>query len=258
MILFFPGPARSTHALSSQRLSVNISLGEKMKSLLMDRPQESVEQLDATARNPSFSPVLSEKEVIHKAQQGDASAFEHLYHLHSSRIYALCLRMVGNIAEAEDLTQETFLMLFRKIRTFRGESAFSTWLHRIAVNVVLMRLRRKSWLETSLDDNNPPAGDRDGVSAEPTDFDHVLNGSLDRLNLERAMKQLSPFQKLVVVLHDIQGYKHTEIARMMDWSIGNSKSRLHRARARLREILQESLGLNSISPSLAAQAASGA
>src|ERR1700751_6447114 len=96
---------------------------------------------------------LTETEIVQLAQQGDAAAFEHLYKQHSRHVYALCLRMVGNTAEAEDLTQDAFLQLFRKIATFRGESAFSTWLHRLAGNVVLMRLRKKSATESSLDGN---------------------------------------------------------------------------------------------------------
>src|SRR5487761_269372 len=94
---------------------------------------------------------MTEAEAIRLAQQGDAGAFERIYRLHSRRVYALRLRMVGNTAEAEDLAQDAFLQLFRKIGTFRGESAFSTWLHRLAVNVVLMKLRKKSGKETSLE-----------------------------------------------------------------------------------------------------------
>src|SRR5271167_3030743 len=97
---------------------------------------------------------MTEAEAIRLAQQGDAGAFERIYRLHSRRVYALCLRMVGNTAEAEDLAQEAFLQLFRKIATFRGESAFSTWLHRLTVNVVLMRLRKKTVAVTSLDETN--------------------------------------------------------------------------------------------------------
>jgi len=100
---------------------------------------------------------LSEADAIRLAQKGDAAAFEQLYRLHSRRVYALCLRMVGNTAEAEDLAQEAFLQLFRKIHTFRGESAFSTWLHRLAVNVVLMKLRKKTLPETSLEETTEPA-----------------------------------------------------------------------------------------------------
>ena len=186
---------------------------------------------------------LSEKETIANAQDGNSRAFERLYQRHSSRVYALCLRMTGNPAEAEDLLQDTFVMVFRKIRTFRGDSAFSTWLHRIAVNLALMRMRRKSSSETSLQESSDPESDHPGHLEQLAVSDTFLAGSLDRLNLQRALQKLRPFQKLVVVLHDIQGYKHIEIAKMMDWSIGNSKSRLHRARARLRELLQESLHL---------------
>ena len=151
----------------------------------------------------------------------------------------MCLRMVGNTAEAEDLTQEAFLQLFRKISTFRGESAFSTWLHRLAVNVVLMKLRKKSGKETSLEQVTEP----DEESGSPRrDFgapDLKLSGSLDRVNIQRAVDQLPPGYKAVFVLHDVQGYEHNEIAEIMGCSIGNSKSQLHKARMRLRELLHE-------------------
>jgi RNA polymerase sigma-70 factor (ECF subfamily) len=199
---------------------------------------------------------LPEKEAIDRAQRGDAAAFARIYQLHSAQVYGLCLRMVGNSAEAEDLAQETFLVVLRKIRTFRGESAFSTWLHRITINIVLMRLRRKTSLESPLEENEERESDRPVLCEKFASTDLLLAGSLDRLNLERAMAQLSPFQKLVVILHDIQGYKHTEIAKMLDWSIGNSKSRLHRARARLRTLLQDSLSLGCIAPTRTADAAS--
>lgn len=202
----------------------------------------------ANARNAA---VMPEKEAIARAQQGDEAAFERIYQLHSARVYALCLRMVGNTAEAEDLTQEAFLMVLRKIGSFRGESAFSTWLHRITVNIVLMRLRRKTWLETPIDDPGEQSSDRPAIHEELAASDLVLAGSLDRVNLERALAQLRPFQKLVVVLHDVQGYKHTEIAKMMDWTIGNSKSRLHRARARLRSLLRDSFSTHCSSSRMA-------
>jgi RNA polymerase sigma-70 factor, ECF subfamily len=182
---------------------------------------------------------MPEAEAIRLAQQGDAGAFERLYQLHNRRVYSLCLRMVSNTAEAEDLTQEAFLQLFRKIATFRGESAFSTWLHRLAVNVVLMKLRRKSGTETSLEQVTEP----DEESGSPRrDFggpDIRLSGSIDRVNLQRAVDQLPPGYKAVFVLHDVQGYEHNEIAEIMGCSIGNSKSQLHKARMRLRGLLHE-------------------
>jgi len=147
--------------------------------------------------------------------------------------------MVGNPAEAEDLTQEAFLQLFRKIHTFRGDAAFSTWLHRLAVNVVLMRLRKKALPVTSLDEpadaDDETSGPKRDVGAE----DPLMEGSVDRVYLERAVAELPPGYRMVFLLHDVQGYEHNEIARIMDCSIGNSKSQLHKARTRLREILQD-------------------
>jgi RNA polymerase sigma-70 factor (ECF subfamily) len=151
----------------------------------------------------------------------------------------LCLRMVSNPAAAEDLAQEAFLQLFRKIQTFRGESAFSTWLHRLTVNVVLMRLRRKNVIETSLDEL---AEQDEGSGSPPREVgtpDLKLTGSVDRVNLDRAVAQLPPGYRAVFLLHDVEGYEHNEIADMMGCSIGNSKSQLHKARTRLRELLQE-------------------
>lgn len=182
---------------------------------------------------------MPEPDAIRLAQQGDAAAFERLYRMHSRRVYALCLRMVGNTAEAEDLAQEAFLQLFRKIHTFRGESAFSTWLHRLAVNVVLMKLRKKSLPETSLEEATEPDEESGGPRKDVGAPDPSLVGSIDRVNLERAIDQLPPGYKQVFVLHDVQGYEHNEIAEIMECSIGNSKSQLHKARMRLRELLQE-------------------
>ncbi len=147
--------------------------------------------------------------------------------------------MVGNTTEAEDLTQEAFLQLFRKIATFRGESAFSTWLHRLAVNVVLMRLRKKTLAETSLEEATEPDEESGGPRKDVGGPDLRLAGSIDRVNLQRAIEELPPGYKSVFVLHDIQGYEHNEIAEIMGCSIGNSKSQLHKARTRLRELLQE-------------------
>lgn len=192
------------------------------------------------ARARRFETVeLAEGEAIRRAQRGDSAAFERIYRLHSRRVYSLCLRMVGNPAEAEDLAQEAFLQLFRKIHTFRGESAFSTWLHRLVVNVVLMRLRKKAVPESSLEELTEPDEESGGPRRDVGEPDTVLTGSIDRVNLQRAVDQLPPGYKMVFVLHDVQGYEHNEIARLMGCSIGNSKSQLHKARMRLRELLQE-------------------
>jgi RNA polymerase sigma-70 factor (ECF subfamily) len=184
---------------------------------------------------------IPEPELIRLAQQGDAAAFESLYRLHNRRVYSLCLRMVGNTAEAEDLTQEAFLQLFRKISTFRGESAFSTWLHRLAVNVVLMKLRKKSGKETSLEQVTDPDEESGTPRRDFGTLDVRLSGSLDRVNLQRAVDQLPPGYKSVFVLHDVQGFEHNEIAEIMGCSIGNSKSQLHKARMRLRDLLHETV-----------------
>jgi RNA polymerase sigma-70 factor (ECF subfamily) len=184
---------------------------------------------------------MTEAEAIRLAQQGDAGAFERIYRLHSRRVYALCLRMVGNTAEAEDLAQDAFLQLFRKIGTFRGESAFSTWLHRLSVNVVLMKLRKKTLPETSLEETTDPDDESSGPRRELGAPDLLLSGSIDRVHLDRAIEQLPPGYRQVFVLHDVQGFEHNEIAKLMECSIGNSKSQLHKARMRLRELLQETL-----------------
>jgi RNA polymerase sigma-70 factor, ECF subfamily len=205
-----------------------------------DNDQQAV-FLQSTVSEPSRPKMagLSEGEAIRGAQRGEEGAFERIYQLHSRRVYALCLRMTENPAETEDLTQEVFLTVFQKIQTFRGESAFSSWLHRIAVNLVLMRLRKKSLLESSLAKGSEPDGQRKELGGP----DLRLAGSIDRVNLQRAIKQLTPSHRLVVELHDVQGYKHKEITQIMDWSIGNSKAQLHRARRRIRQLLQETLQL---------------
>jgi RNA polymerase sigma-70 factor, ECF subfamily len=192
--------------------------------------------------NASQSPKsATEAEAIRLAQAGDAAAFEHLYQLHSRRVYALCLRMMGNPSDAEDLMQEAFLQLFRKIGTFRGESAFSTWLHRMTVNVVLMRLRKKTLPAASLEETTEPDEETGGPRKDIGAPDLRLSGAVDRVNLERSIEKLPPGYRTVFVLHDVQGFEHNEIAGIMGCSVGNSKSQLHKARTRLRELLQEDL-----------------
>jgi len=155
-------------------------------------------------------------------------------------VFELCLRMAGNPAEAEDLTQDAFFQLFRKIHTFRGEAAFTTWLHRLVVNVVLIRFRKKSLHVVSLDRNG-----RDGQSHNPKEsfgaLDTTLISAIDRLGLEDAVALLPAGFRTVLVLHDLEGYDHNEIARMLSLSPGTSKSQLHKARARLRDLLERGL-----------------
>src|SRR6202166_1253371 len=182
---------------------------------------------------------LTEAEIIVRAQNGDHAMFEQLYRLHSRRVYAVCLRMLGDPSEAEDLTQEAFMLLFRKIHTFRGESAFSTWLHRLVVNLVLMHLRKKSLPTVSMEAAPGPNGETAASNVDIAASDLFLEGSIDRINLSRCIAQLPVGSRAIFVLHDIQGYKHYEIAQMLGRSEGVSKSQLHRARKRLRELLHE-------------------
>lgn len=179
---------------------------------------------------------MTEPEMIANAQAGDMSCFEMLYARHKRRVFSLSLRMTGNYADAEDFTQETFLQLYRKIGSFRGESAFSTWLHRLSVNVVLMRFRKKRIPEISLQETLESQRD-EGPAKEFGMRDNVLHGSVDRMTLECAMGELPPGYRIIFVLHDIEGYEHNEIAEMLGCSIGNSKSQLHKARMKLRTLL---------------------
>jgi RNA polymerase sigma-70 factor (ECF subfamily) len=182
------------------------------------------------------SPPIAE--WIARAQRGEESAFEALYQSHKKRVYGLCLRMIGNTAEADELTQEVFLLLFRKIQTFRGDSAFSTWLHRLAVNIVLMRLRKRKISEMPLEDSQR----EEEFDQPPREFgapDLAMMGCIDRVNLQRAIAQLPRGYKQIFVLHDVQGYEHHEIADLLGVSTGNSKSQLHKARMRLRKLLHE-------------------
>lgn len=166
--------------------------------------------------------------------------FEELYLTYRSRVWALCLRMTGNPDDAEDLTQETFIRLFQKLDTFRGESSFCTWLRRIAINVVLLRFQKASWRrETSMEELTCP----DAITCCPRKMefgkvDGRLLKAIDRISLERAIEQLPPGFKAVLILHDIEGYEHVEISEIMGCSIGTSKSQLHKARLKMRELLE--------------------
>jgi RNA polymerase sigma-70 factor, ECF subfamily len=177
-------------------------------------------------------------DLVRSAQNGEEWAFEALFHQHKQRVYALCLRMAGNTADAEDFTQEAFLQVYRKIQTFRGESAFSTWMHRIAVNTVLMRLRKKTVAVTQLEE----ATREDEFNDPPKEYgapDLLLTGAIDRMRLTRALEMLPSGYRQAFVLHDVEGYEHNEVAKLLGCSIGNSKSQLHKARMKLRRLLQE-------------------
>ncbi len=172
--------------------------------------------------------ALSEAELVREAQSGEVGAFEQLFRTHQGRIYALCLRMVADPARAEDLTQESFVRAWRKLGSFRGKSAFGTWLHRLAVNVVLGDLRsRKRWESRTdeLESSEP------GLPAPPR------RDTLAAIDLEQAITGLPPQARTVFVLHDVEGYKHREIATMIGIAEGTCKAHLHRARNLLRKAL---------------------
>jgi RNA polymerase sigma-70 factor (ECF subfamily) len=177
----------------------------------------------------------SDADLVRRALEGNEDAFAALFNAHRTKVYSLCLRMTSNTAEAEDLTQDAFLQVFRKLGTFRGDSALSTWLYRVAVNTVLMHFRKKGLRQVSLEE---PANKVPGApKCEHGKIDDRLSTSVDRIALTRAMKELPVGYRTIFLLHEVKGYEHHEIARLLRCSVGNSKSQLHKAKARMREIL---------------------
>ena len=171
-------------------------------------------------------------ELVRRAQQGDADAFSVMFGAHRAKIYSVCLRMTSNAAEAEDLTQDAFLQVFRRLGTFRGDAALSTWLCRVAVNTVLRHLRMREPRQLSLDQNEQWTNG--SPKLELGRMDDRLAGSVDRIVLARAMKGLPVGYRTIFVLHEIKGYAHREIARMLQCSVGTSKSQLHKAKMKLK------------------------
>lgn len=166
--------------------------------------------------------------------------FEEAYTLYAKRVRSLCFRMVKNDAEAEDLAQEVFLHLFRKIHLFRGDSQFYTWLHRLTVNVVLMKLRRNKGHIVSLEGmkfEEDEVGNREYSKAIMV-RDALVETAPDRIAIDRAINDLPPGYRTILVLHDIEGLEHHEIAEIVGCSIGNSKSRLNKARAKIATVLR--------------------
>ena len=174
----------------------------------------------------------AERTLVEQAQAGDPQAFASLYSTHVGRVYALCLRMVGDRQRAEDLTQDAFVRAWQKIGQFRYQSLFSSWLHRLTVNLVLGRGRSRTRRLAKVQ----PVEDLEAVEAVralpvvPT----VVGTGVD---LERAIAALPPRARQVFVLHDVEGFKHEEIARIGSMAVGTSKAHLHRARRSLRELL---------------------
>jgi RNA polymerase sigma-70 factor, ECF subfamily len=185
------------------------------------------------------TPKPTDYELAQRSAAGDMAAFEELYRRHFRRVYALCLRMTGNPDEAEDLTQEVFIQLQKKVSSFRGDSAFTTWLHRMTVNQVLMHFRRrKSRPEFITEEGETPIQIVQGTE------NHNRMPVVDKIILENAISKLSPGYRSVFVLHDIEGYEHGEVAEMLGISEGTSKSQLHKARLKLRQLIREQASLN--------------
>jgi RNA polymerase sigma-70 factor (ECF subfamily) len=186
--------------------------------------------------------------LVGRAKEGDEQAFAALFDQHKRRVYSLCLRMTGNVVEAEDLLQDAFIQVFRKLETFRGDATFSTWLYRVVVNTVLMKLRRRRHMrEVSLDE--PVRLESSLVPRDIGRSDLELMGTIDRIALERAIQELPKGCRTIFMLHEMEGYEHHEIARLLRCSVGNSKSQLHKARLKMRELLfQEATPTRSSRP----------
>ena len=175
---------------------------------------------------------LSDYELAQKAANGDVAAFEQLYWKHHHRVFGVCMRMTRNVTEAEDVTQQVFLLLFRKIGNFRGDSAFSTWLHRMTVNTTLMHFRKnKTIKESTTEDGELPE------RIYSVNKKHNETHFVESIALTRAVSELPDGYRKVFVLHDIQGYEHREIAQMLGCAEGTSKSQLHKARRKLQKLL---------------------
>lgn len=171
---------------------------------------------------------------VQLAAAGDFGAFEQIYRQHHRRVYLLCLRMTRSVSEAEDLTQDVFVQLFRKIGTFRGDASFATWLHRLTVNQVLMHFRKPAVRkEQTTEDGSAPIQAAGGIK------NPGKTSVIDRLSLDEAMAQLSPGYRAVFILHDVEGYEHQQIGQMLGCAIGTSKSQLHKARMKLRRLLRK-------------------
>ena len=205
-------------------INQDIAFGvEATAATLAFQPPAAVETLDEAA--PDI-------DLCRLATGGNIPAFEMLYARYHRRTYSLCLRMTSSQTEAEDLTQEVFIQLFRKVGSFRGDSAFSTWLHRLTVNQVLMHFRRRSVKnERTSEDGEMPEQSVPGT-ANPSKMQVI-----DRIALKNAIAELPNGYRNVFVLHDVEGFEHEEVARMMGISVGTSKSQLHKARLKLRGLL---------------------
>ncbi|MCC6825120.1 MAG: RNA polymerase sigma factor [Acidobacteria bacterium] len=177
---------------------------------------------------------MSDLELTQAAAKDDMAAFEEIYKRHHRRVYSICLRMLQNSSEAEDLTQDVFIQLYRKIGSFRGDSAFTTWLHRMTVNQVLMHFRKRTVkYEKVTEEGETP----DQVVIGTVDPERMQ--IVDKIALEHAISQLPDGYKNVFLLHDVEGFEHEEVAKILGCSVGTSKSQLHKARLKLQRLLKK-------------------
>jgi RNA polymerase sigma-70 factor (ECF subfamily) len=199
-----------------------------------DAEIETIEQEEKEVGFLADTASSSDFQLAQSAAKGDMAAFEELYQRHNRRVYSLCLRMLQSAHEAEDLTQEVFIQLYRKIGSFRGDSAFTTWLHRMTVNQVLMHFRKRSVKnEKTTEEGETPVQVVSGTE-NPRKMPIV-----DKIALDRAIAQLPKGYKTVFILHDVEGHEHEEVAKILGCSVGTSKSQLHKARMKLRKLLKK-------------------
>ncbi len=209
-----------------------------MTTETLDYPTlQGAETTVATGKSASTKSVdvtkLSDYELTQASSKGDMIAFEEVYNRHHRRVYAICLRMLKNTNEAEDLTQDVFIQLHRKIGSFRGDSAFTTWLHRLTVNQVLMHFRKRTVkFEKTTEEGDTPVQIVLG-SEKPGKMPVV-----DKIAIQNAIAQLPNGYRNVFILHDVEGFEHEEVARILGCSVGTSKSQLHKARLKLRKLLK--------------------
>ena len=193
--------------------------------------------LKGSRMRPHVSPVTDEARAETRRRRVLSTGFEVIYEQYRPRVFSRCLRIARNVEDAEDYTQEAFLLLIRKIDTYRGESAFSTWLYRLTTNIVLMGLRKKTLPQTPLDEILETYEGAINPRQEIKSSHRAQAASIARVDLERVFEQMPGGFRKAFFLHDSENYSHPEIAELTGWAIGTSKSQLHKARHRLRELL---------------------
>jgi RNA polymerase sigma-70 factor (ECF subfamily) len=214
--------------------TINLTTNWMNAKAIADVEIETIEQEEKEVGFLADTASSSDFQLAQSAAKGDMAAFEELYQRHNRRVYSLCLRMLQNAHEAEDLTQEVFIQLYRKIGSFRGDSAFTTWLHRMTVNQVLMHFRKRSVKnEKTTEEGETPVQVVSGTE-NPRKMPIV-----DKIALDRAIAQLPKGYKSVFILHDVEGHEHEEVAKILGCSVGTSKSQLHKARMKLRKLLKK-------------------